>query len=172
MTASQSQILICDYKRTIFERRKPLFGFRFSSGDEGLFCDTIFPKKPSCPFARKRRAMTGFIRVPLTNLRRKSSGESFRCESKEPRPTALHGRSQTRVFRILRCTERRKTAAKSIGRYSRGGAIRPFGICLPIRRTKAVRCSTGVPRFLIKTTAPIGGRKKNGSSKKKPTSRS
>ena len=30
----------------IFERRKPLLGYRFSSGDEGLFCDTIFPKKP------------------------------------------------------------------------------------------------------------------------------
>ena len=48
-----------------FERKKPLFGYRFSSGDEGLFCDTIFPKKPLCPIARKRRAMTGFIRVPF-----------------------------------------------------------------------------------------------------------
>ena len=40
-----------------FERERPLFGYRFSSGDEGLFCDTIFPKKPSCPFARKRCAI-------------------------------------------------------------------------------------------------------------------
>ena len=35
-----------------FERKKPLFGYRFSSGDEGLFCDTIFLKKavmPHCP---------------------------------------------------------------------------------------------------------------------------
>ena len=46
-----------------FERGKPLFGYRFSSGDEGLFCDTIFPKEPLCPIVRKRCAMTGFIRV-------------------------------------------------------------------------------------------------------------
>ena len=50
------------YKRTIFEREKPLFGYRFSLGDEGLFCDTIFPKKPLYPIARKRRAMTGFYK--------------------------------------------------------------------------------------------------------------
>ena len=37
----------------IFERGRPLFGYRFSSGDEGLFCDTIFPKKPLCPIVRK-----------------------------------------------------------------------------------------------------------------------
>ena len=37
----------------IFERRKPLLGYRFSSGDEGLFCDTIFPKKPSCSLPEK-----------------------------------------------------------------------------------------------------------------------
>ena len=37
----------------IFERRKPLLGYRFSSGDEGLFCDTIFPKKPLCPLSEK-----------------------------------------------------------------------------------------------------------------------
>ena len=49
----------------LFERERPLFGYCFSSGDEGLFCDTIFPKKPLCPIARKRRAMTGFIRVPF-----------------------------------------------------------------------------------------------------------
>ena len=54
-----------------FERGKPLLGYCFSSGDEGLFCDTIFPKKPSCPFARKRRAMTGFIRVSF--LKRKAT---------------------------------------------------------------------------------------------------
>ena len=46
----------------IFERRKPLCGYRFSSGDEGLFYDTIFLKKPLFPFARKRRAMTGFYK--------------------------------------------------------------------------------------------------------------
>ena len=45
-----------------FERGKPLFGYRFSSGDEGLFCDTIFPKKPLYSIARKRRAMTGFYK--------------------------------------------------------------------------------------------------------------
>ncbi len=48
-----------------FDRRKPLFGYRFSSGDEGLFCDTIFLKKPSCPFARKRRAMIGFYKSTI-----------------------------------------------------------------------------------------------------------
>ena len=37
----------------IFERGRPLFGYRFSSGDEGLFCDTIFPKKPLCPLPEK-----------------------------------------------------------------------------------------------------------------------
>ena len=37
----------------IFERGRPLFGYRFSSGDEGLFCDTIFPKKPSCSLPEK-----------------------------------------------------------------------------------------------------------------------
>ena len=36
-----------------FGRGKPLFGYRFSSGDEGLFCDTIFPKKPLCPLPEK-----------------------------------------------------------------------------------------------------------------------
>ena len=36
-----------------FERGKPLFGYCFSSGDEGLFCDTIFPKKPLCPLSEK-----------------------------------------------------------------------------------------------------------------------
>ena len=46
----------------IFERGKPLFGYHFSSGDEGLFYDTIFLKKPLFPFARKRRAMTGFYK--------------------------------------------------------------------------------------------------------------
>ena len=45
-----------------FEREKPLFGYRFSLGDEGLFCDTIFPKKPVMPIVRKRRAMTGFFK--------------------------------------------------------------------------------------------------------------
>ena len=30
----------------IFERVKPLYGCCFSSGNEGLFCGTIFPKKP------------------------------------------------------------------------------------------------------------------------------
>ena len=49
----------------IFERGKPLFGYRFSSGDEGLFYDTIFLKKPSCPFARKRRAMIGFYKSTI-----------------------------------------------------------------------------------------------------------
>ena len=37
----------------LFERERPLFGYCFSSGDEGLFCDTIFPKKPSCPLPEK-----------------------------------------------------------------------------------------------------------------------
>ena len=46
----------------IFKRRKPLCGYCFSSGDEGLFCDTIFPKKPLYPIARKRRAMIGFYK--------------------------------------------------------------------------------------------------------------
>ena len=36
-----------------FERERPLFGYRFSSGDEGLFCDTIFSKKPLCPLPEK-----------------------------------------------------------------------------------------------------------------------
>ena len=49
----------------IFECRKPLFGFRFSSGDEGLFCDTIFPEKPLYSIARKRRAMTGFYKSTI-----------------------------------------------------------------------------------------------------------
>ena len=36
-----------------FEHGKTLFGYCFSSGDEGLFCDTIFPKKPLCPLSEK-----------------------------------------------------------------------------------------------------------------------
>ena len=46
--------------------------YRFSSGDEGLFCDTIFPKKPLCPIARKRRAMTGF-KIPKTFAKRREA---------------------------------------------------------------------------------------------------
>ena len=54
------------FKRTIFWTQKAFIRLSFfSSGDEGLFCDTIFLKKPLCPIARKRRAMTGFIRVPF-----------------------------------------------------------------------------------------------------------
>ena len=49
----------------IFERGRPLFGYRFSSGDEGLFCDTIFPEKPLYSIARKRRAMTGFYKSTI-----------------------------------------------------------------------------------------------------------
>ena len=47
------------------ERKKPLLGYRFSSGDEGLFCDTIFPKKPLCLIGRKRRAMIGFYKSTI-----------------------------------------------------------------------------------------------------------
>ena len=56
----------------LFERERPLFGYCFSSGDEGLFCDTIFPKKPLCPIARKRRAMTGF-KIPKTFAKRREA---------------------------------------------------------------------------------------------------
>ena len=39
----------------IFERRRPLFGYRFSSGDEGLFCDTIFRKSRYAHCPKKTR---------------------------------------------------------------------------------------------------------------------
>ena len=48
-----------------FEHGKPLFGYCFSSGDEGLFCDTIFPKKPLCPLPEKDARWQAFIRVPF-----------------------------------------------------------------------------------------------------------
>lgn len=37
----------------IFERVKPLYGCCFSSGNEGLFCGTIFPKKPTFSLLEK-----------------------------------------------------------------------------------------------------------------------
>ena len=37
----------------IFERVKPLYGCCFSSGNEELFCDTIFPKKPTFSLLEK-----------------------------------------------------------------------------------------------------------------------
>ena len=47
----------------ILERGKPLFGYCFSSGDEGLFCDTIFPKKPLFSLSEKDAQRWGFISV-------------------------------------------------------------------------------------------------------------
>ena len=37
----------------IFERVKHLYGCCFSSGNEELFCDTIFPKKPTFSLLEK-----------------------------------------------------------------------------------------------------------------------
>ena len=37
----------------IFERVKPLYGCCFSSGNEGLFCDTIFRKSRYAPLPEK-----------------------------------------------------------------------------------------------------------------------
>ena len=41
------------YKRTNFERVKPFYGCCFSSGNEGLFCGTIFSKKPTFSLLEK-----------------------------------------------------------------------------------------------------------------------
>ena len=53
------------YKRTIFWTRKAFFGLSFFVGRWGAFLWYDFSEKAVMPIVRKRRAMTGFIRVPF-----------------------------------------------------------------------------------------------------------
>ena len=78
-----------------FERGKPLFGYCFSSGDEGLFCDTILPKKPLCPLSEKDVRWQAFIRVPFFyNWTQRAEGQSKR------RTVFLYSKIQLRSFAI------------------------------------------------------------------------
>ena len=51
------------YKRTNFWTVKPLYGCCFSSGNEGLFCGTIFPKKPTFSLLEKDVRWKAFLSV-------------------------------------------------------------------------------------------------------------
>ena len=65
MTASQSQILICDYRRTIFWTRKAFVWLLFFVGRWGAFLWYDFSEKAVMPIARKRCAMTGFYKSTI-----------------------------------------------------------------------------------------------------------
>ena len=70
------------------------------------------------------REQTKTARRSSTKRRQRSSGVSFRCGWKECPPTALRGLSRTKASQTPRCTEQRKTAARSTVRFPFGGAIR------------------------------------------------